>query len=637
MATGEEVLERLAELVAQKSGGSFGAAMRDQQLAAKKKQEDDKRSKANKKATEEMDDLAEAADGAGNSINDNTGEVEKNTNRLINFGSAVKNIARDFVRLGEQEARFAMQAATADAGWIEGVTNMGISQLEYMKLLKTTRVENLAMASAGVDFKNSLFASQKSLIGLTASTAEAARVSGMFHKNMARVGVSQQNLGDAVLQQTKIYEQNYRALGYSAEEFANLTAELINDQGMRDILLTLQEKERKAYVLGIQQRMAEYQTMGYTIERAKELQKTFQALHGMDPKERMKQAAKKRAMMGAMGMGGEAAELFDLEIRYRTMTAEQKKDADIRMAQIQADAAKAYGEMSGAGSSLGQSMVMQAMAAKTGFDKVAQTFETETGQGMKIDEKQLAATNEIPDVIKGAITVMDHWGAAQHSALFSVGTNIVKELGGVIMTAATISAGTSLLGKMGGMGKMLTGAGGMLGTLGIGAAGVGAAGAAGYGIGTLLNDILMPDDGEQQRGLGEEIGKWLADFVHSTDNTELDEKIKRQAEIKQKRLQLKAEGFVETPRGMRKKSDAKAAETAPSATMTTPTQTGIDKSKQKQEEHNKELLSTLKDLKTYLKSMSDQTSAQAMAVAKTADAITKNIEYNKLAAVNRVQ
>jgi len=110
-------------------------------------------------------------------------------------------------------------------------------------------------------------------------------------------------LGDAIKQQSKMYTENYRALGYTAEEFNALTAELINDRDIQQQLITLREKERLAFIQSLQQRMVEYQTMGYSIERAKELQKVFSSLIGMSPKERMKQAAKQRAMLGALGMG----------------------------------------------------------------------------------------------------------------------------------------------------------------------------------------------------------------------------------------------------------------------------------------------------------------------------------------------
>ena len=63
-----------------------------------------------------------------------------------------------------------MQAtATADAGWVDGLMQMQISQIEYAKILKQTRHEGLAALSANVNFKESLSESADSLQGLTSN------------------------------------------------------------------------------------------------------------------------------------------------------------------------------------------------------------------------------------------------------------------------------------------------------------------------------------------------------------------------------------------------------------------------------------------------------------------------------------
>lgn len=400
--------------------------------------------KAVENLTRDTNKLGVALDEAADETERYTKRVEFAKNMLGKFGNVAKTIGKDFIRLAEQEQRFAQQNAVADAGWIDGVMRMQISTLDYMKILKDTRRESLAMAAAGISFKDSLVAGQDSLEGLTASSTEAAMVSKEFHKNMSRIGVSQDDLGDAVTQQTKLYKEHYRVLGYSAEEFANLTKELINDQGMRSVLLGLQEKERKAYIMGVQQRVAEYQTMGFTIQRAKELQKTFQSLNAMNPKERMKQAAKTRAMMGAMGMGAEGAELFDLQTQYRTMDADQKKAADLRMTQIQSRAADKFGAMSGSGAGQGQSFAMQMMADKTGFGKIAETFETASGEGLKVSSDQLielkkaaASQNEISQGSQKLLKGLDTWQAASNTALTSIGTNLISGFGNLAMINIT--------------------------------------------------------------------------------------------------------------------------------------------------------------------------------------------------------
>lgn len=691
--SGEEVLNTLADLVANRSGGMYGSSaseMRntkssdsDEQIKALRKltkvlektskaefhskEEFDKHLKnlsklANSagasleelgiKAAQKMDyatgsvvhfieeqervtedliekteDLADAFDDAEEETRKHTAGVSKTREQVAKFGNAIKNVTGQFFKYAEQEQRFAQQTATADAGWIKGITDMGMSQLEYMKLLKETRIEGLAAATAGVNFKKSLIESQDSLKSLTTNYEEAGKVSGMFHKNMARIGVSQGDLGDAVLQQTKIYKENYRALGYTAEEFANLTSELINDQGMRDVLLTLQDKERKAYVLGIQQRQAEYLTMGFTIDRAKELQKTFQALSGMDPKERMKKAAKKRAMMGAMGMGQEGAELFRLETTYRTMSAKQKLAADKRMTQIQSKAAAKFGQMSGAGAGLGQSMAMQMMAQKTGFTDVAKTFETESGKGSVIDKEQLGKTKEISATVSKILGYMSIWQAATHSALGSLGTAIIAGIGALIMGKFAASMITKIAGKIGG-GGMGGAAGKMLGKMGGAAKGAfgaakGAVSAAGAATKTIGKSALksgikkIPIIGALA-GIGFGINRAMSgDWVGAAGEVASGVASIIPGAGTAASLGIDA-GLLARDMAMADKTGA--PEMAAAATPATTTAQPVDTASL--------LISTLQELQSYLKVVNQQNSELAASGFKTAGALEKGIRLN---------
>lgn len=511
------------------------------------------------KLTKDSLKFGDALEEAANSTDKYTERVNFVKGALSKFGNVAKTLGKDFVRLAEQEQRYAQQTATADAGWIDGVTRMQISTLDYMKILKETRRESLAMAGAGLDFKDSLEQGADSLRGLTADSTEAAMVSKSFHKNMARIGVSQSDLTGAVIEQTKMYENNYRALGYTADEFANLTAELINDQGMRSLLLSLQEKERKQYILGIQQRQAEYQTMGYTIERAKELQKTFQALNAMNPKDRMKQAAKTRAMMGAMGMGDQGEKLFNLQVRYRTMNADQKKAADIQMTAIQKEAAAKFGEMSGSGVGLGQSMSMQMMAEKTGFLKVAEVFEAESGKGLEVDKEQLVimkeqnkGTNEISETSKTLLHAQDAWRAAENTALTSIATNLLSGFGNLasINTAGFLATATA--SAMGGQG--LPGGGKPGGFMGGGAGKFGGAllkgggllAAAGIGveIGNVITDVWKTNSSESYASFADTIGPWIDKGMALVGNDEAQKRIDNQdkeEEMTLRREQLEAQ------------------------------------------------------------------------------------------------
>ena len=435
-------------------------------------------------STKEVVEFVDVMEDAKEATARQTASIYKNIERLQGLGRAVKDITKEFLKLADQEQRFARQTATADAGWIEGMKEMYISQVEYMQLLKDTRIEGLAAATAGRNFKEQLWAGAEGLRGVTKNASEAAKVAGMFAKNAALMGVSQNNLNDAIGNQTKIYKENFRALGVTAEEFANLSTELINDQGMRKQLMTLQEHERQAFVQSIQRRQAEYVTMGYSIERAKELQKTFNALIGMNPRERMRQAARTRAMMGAMGMGAEGARLFELQTRIRTMTGEKRESAMAEMAKIQSKAASRFGGLTGAGAGLGQSMAFEMMADKTGFNKIAETFETESGEGRKIDKDMLKETNEINTTVSDILTAVDFFGAAQNSSIGSIATNIVSKLGGIIMTGFGTVVGAILAVRTAVM--MGKAAGAIGGLLSKGKGGITKAATAAVGGGSLL-------------------------------------------------------------------------------------------------------------------------------------------------------
>jgi len=402
------------------------------------------------KNAQELDDAAELTVDAlekSAKAHERHSEASDYAKRFIfRLGNAAKAVAKDFLKFAEQEQRFQQASATADAGWIEGITQLGISQIEYAKILKDTRIEQLAMASGGVDFKASLKASADSLESLTPDLETAGKVAASFHKNMALAGVSQENLGDAVAQQTKIYKENFRAMSITAEEFATLTTELISSQGMRNELLTLHESERKQYVLTIQRRQAEYLAMGYTIERAKELQNTFQAINKMSPKSRMQKAAQQRSMMGAMGMGAEGARAFDLQIRMRTMNAKDRADAELELTEINKKVAKKYGQLTGAGAGLGQSMVFQTMGEKTGIDAIAEKFETESALGRKIDKDQLTQLNEINSGVSEALKWLSIFSAAENSSVGSIATSMLSGGANMLASGAGLYAGGKLAG-----------------------------------------------------------------------------------------------------------------------------------------------------------------------------------------------
>jgi len=381
------------------------------------------------------------------------------------FGAVVQTIGKDLLKYGEQEARLAQQTATADAGLIDGITHLGISQSEYMKVLKDSRIANLAMTSSGLDFTTSLEESAASLENLTGDNVEASKVAVKFHNNMAMIGVSQDKLGDAVKQQTKIFKEGGAALSMTVDEFANITAEMVNSQGMRTTLLGLQEDERKAYVLGIEARYLEYRRMGYTDERAKELNKTFEKMNNnMSPKNLMKEAAKQRAAMVAMGVSAqEAQRAFNLKINMRSLGGQAKIDAQEELRKIYAKTATKLGEKTGEGSSLGSRFAFGTLAQESGLTEIAEKFETASNKGQEIDGQLLDQTKLVPNWLSKILKMMGTFSGAAGSAVGSAATTTISMIGTTIMTllgAKMLTTITGLIFKGGIISKIISFIGG---------------------------------------------------------------------------------------------------------------------------------------------------------------------------------
>lgn len=390
--------------------------------------------------SEAVEDTTKALEDAKEETERMEKATEKATRGFLRIWAVLKKSADIF----RQEVSYSVQRATADAGYIKGIKTLGISQLEYAKILAETRQEQFAMQSAGIDFGQQLAQNTDRLKDLTGSNSEAALVQQLLTKNAARMGVAQDKLGNAVGDQITAYEKNARAYGMSAMEVAKLTENLMEDDNFRMEMVRLKGKERKEFVLGIAQRQKEFKTMGFTEERAKALQKTFADLAGMNPKERMKKAAKKRAMLGALGMGAEGARLMDLEMRYQYESDPEKKEKmQKEMAQIQSKASGKFLEKTGAGASIGSAMQWAQMAEKTGFKDMVSVFETQSGEGLKHQEETAENTNEINQSIKDAKKIWDSIDATLKSSIGSLGAG----LGGMALGTVTPSITRKLVSK----------------------------------------------------------------------------------------------------------------------------------------------------------------------------------------------
>ncbi len=579
-----------------------------------------------KEATEAYTDATDEARAATEKF---TSKTQKASQALGTFWKILKNAAE----IGEKEIRFAMERATADQGVIKGITELQISQSEYAKILADTRQEQFAMRSVGIDFNKVLSDGTKELQGFTSSNEEAAQVAAQVVKNVSRMGVSQNELEGEVQAQIKAYKQQARAYGISAVEMSKFTESLLADDEYRMQIVRLRGKERAEFVRGIAQRQAEYRQMGYTTERAKEVEKSFAALIGLSPKERMKQAAKQRAMLGALGMGQEGAELqrLKLQIKYEG-DAKKRTEMQERITEIQAESSNRFIERTGAGATFGTAMAFEQMAEKTGFTQIAKTFETTSGKGLEHQAAIAKSTQEIPDILKSGIFAKDTYTALTKSGLPSIATGILAAVVGglgtiitMMLAGAAVKGGEGLMRRTAGMGAAARGVGnsaigmgkgiGRL-SMNVGRAALGpagmllGAGAAGYATGTAINNQLSP---ETKENIGDFVGKSVDSVLSFFGNDEA-----------RKRLEIMEAPLMKKEQEMRKAEQKTPAQKAEEEAKVQVRREMIERKKSDVNKLNK----TLDELIIYLKEVNGANKEQAKALNKTAEVAEKTLRVN---------
>jgi len=591
-----------------------------------------------KNANESIEQLDETTEVLSDSMDEAQQSTRKFTTSTAKASKALGvfwSILKETSKLALDEIKISDQRAVADMGVIKGLKLMNLHQVAYGKFLAETRQEQLAMASAGVDFTSTLEENSRRLRDITADPEEAAEVQALFIKNAARMGVSQEELGNAVGDQITMYEKNGRAFGQSALEAAKLTEALMADSEIQLQIVRLRGKERREFVLGLAARQAELKSMGYTQERAEGVQKALAALEGMNPRERMKASAKKRAMLGALGMGAEGARLMELELRVQYEgDAAKKKAMQGEITRINARASNKFLEKTGAGQSIGQGMMWAQLAEKTGFKNIAQTFETTSGEGLKINKDQLLEvknTNKHLTEIKNTANLL---AQMEKSAATTGGVTVGKMAVGALATGAGLvvmkklmGAGSKIMGSASGAGGSVLnaakGAGGSVlnaakgaggtalnaakgaGRLAMGPAGaVLAAGAAGYAAGTLINDQLSE---ETKIGIGDFIGKGIDNVLSFFGSDEAES-----------RLNAMSKSASENQKKVAEKQIKEDQEISDSMT----------KEKEKKSINLEKLNQTLESLQTYLKEINGQNSEQAKSISALA------INMNDQARVN---
>lgn len=155
------------------------------------------------------------------------------------------------------------------------------------------------------NFDKSIMDGIGQLVGVTYDRAEALKMKSSTISTLSRsgIGADTANMTAASKGLINNFIKLQALTGMTGEQMASLNAEIAADTDYRQGLMTLSQSERAASVAGITQMFQEQALRNISIEQSKQMLKTQLALsEATSPKTRIKNAAKLKAMGGAVGI-----------------------------------------------------------------------------------------------------------------------------------------------------------------------------------------------------------------------------------------------------------------------------------------------------------------------------------------------
>lgn len=332
------------------------------------------------------------------------------------------------------------------------------------------------------NFDKSIMDGIGQLVGVTYDRAEALKMKSSTISTLSRSGIDADTANMTAA--SKGLVDNFIKLQYltglTGEQMAMLNQEVAADTDYRQGLMTLSRQERAASVAGITQMFQEQALRNISIEQSKQMLKTQLALsEATSPKTRIKNAAKLRALGGAVGIDmSEASDLVlasgNKELQKKRYLAQgmSEKEADAKVARAGSQREK-FGTM--AEKSLNdngaQGLMMESLLGATGTKDWAlsagQTLNEAGKMSKEAADKMMEAAIKMGDV-NPFTNMVDFIGGGLKTI---IGTAVAAIAGGLLLRfggRAALPALGNLAGRV---------APGLAGRLGIGAA-AGAAGGA---------------------------------------------------------------------------------------------------------------------------------------------------------------
>ncbi len=330
-------------------------------------------------ADDKLRELGFTAEEIDKKLEDVGAGLEKVIGGFLGVVAAAGATAKPLIGVAQSAARTGTQMETLSAA-LMGMQPEELNQLQadYRQIIQSSQMTL-------DEFNETVQRGASDMITYTGSLRDAIRVNAEA-MNMAKVlGANQEKF---MADQQRRFKELNRSLSMTAEQFIEMNQQLMNSQAVQSQLYRVNVRQRAAYMQDLQNTYEKLRLDGLTHESAQKMLETFEAIGAKSPRERLKEAAKLQAVMGAMGMGGVGARAGEL-LRGGLRGEDEKRE----FADIMKTANIAIGERMGQG--FASEMMTMQMIQTAGLDQYlgpgSEFADFNIRQEAQIDEAYLEA------------------------------------------------------------------------------------------------------------------------------------------------------------------------------------------------------------------------------------------------------
>lgn len=358
-----------------------------------------------KQSAESQSENTEAVEENTNSVSSNTKEVNKARETVYKLGRGLKDFiiglaygyvqikafntavgeARESFRTGQPWDLFGDSLEAALRGM--DPSSMMAFQAEFRRVSNTL--------TGGVkEFNDQIFANELELIRYTGSVKDGAIAMARMANTSHNLGLDLAGAQDTSNKLFKEFKKLRDNVSMTAEEFTTMVGTMAEDQTVKERLLSLQGKQRQAYMLGLVQQYHSLRLSGMQSEAAKRLISTLNEMSNQKQVDKIVGSAKEGVYLRQLGIDPKQI------LEYMTLRRDPNAtpDGNARIAEILEEASRRRTNILTSGSREDREMkalMWQATEANLGVEELLKPLQDKVLQtSAKANDETIIAHNE---------------------------------------------------------------------------------------------------------------------------------------------------------------------------------------------------------------------------------------------------